>query len=102
MCIRPKKRVGDLVRRGQIAGTEDDPGKLTLEQHHLAEDLQVGADVRGRGMSEAHGQRLPPRTVQLAVDVVERADRQFGGLSDARRIAEFQIHADHGQAVSLG
>ena len=36
------------------------------------------------------------------MDAVERADRQFGGLAGARRLAEFQIHADRGQAVSLG
>ena len=57
---------------------------------------------RWRRMREAHGERLPPRTVPLAVDVVERADRQFDGLAGARRLAEFQIHADRGQAVSLG
>jgi hypothetical protein len=100
--VRPEQRVGYRVRRGQIAGAKDDPGKLTLEFHRTPEDPQVGTDVRGRRMREAHSERPPPRTVQLAVKAVERADRQFGGLADAHRLAEFQIHADRGQALSLG
>ena len=70
--IGPQQRVGHRVRRGQIAGAQDDPGELALELQHGPEDPQVGTGVGGRGMREAHGQRPPPRTVQLAVDMVQR------------------------------